>query len=174
MKFQKNLLQNVHKFCYLRNISLKKSLAAFSSNVDFKCKEVDGNILHNKAFASAVNNAFIATTNPYSEYYKLPIEELGDPYIIFDISIQYCLKGIKSNEAPGPDGLPNWIPKSFSMDFSEPVTIMVITFIKQAKVQCCGELKTRKCHPSSKVSSSNKLISLTVIHNTGIVSISKG
>jgi hypothetical protein len=94
-----------------------------------------------RALASAVNNAFIAATKslpPLSEYEKIHIEEFSVPYTISDITIESHLKILKSNKAPGPDGITNWILNTFSMELSEPVTIIFNTSIKQAHVsrQC--------------------------------------
>ena len=67
------------------------------------------------------------------EYDKLPIDQPVDLFIISDIIIQSRLKKIKSNKASGADGLSNRVLNSFSMELSEPETIIFNTSIKLAK-----------------------------------------
>lgn len=98
-----------------------KNLAGASSKADFNSVELDRTLLQGKALASAVNNAFFAATKslpPLSEYEKIAIEESSDSNAIPDIAIEFHLKKIKSNKAPGPDSLPNWILNTFSMELS--------------------------------------------------------
>ena len=145
-----------------------KNLAGSSPKVAFNSAEVDGNILQGKALASAVNNAFIDITKslpPLSEYDKLPIEEPGDPFTISDIAIEARLRKIKSNKAHGPDGLPNWILNSFSMELSEPVSIIFNTSIKQAQVPMqwkrANVIPAPKSTPVTNISTDLRPISLT-------------
>jgi hypothetical protein len=122
---------------HLKNSKPKKWWSAIKYLVGSSSKEVDGIILQRRELASAVNPAFIAATKslpPLSEYEKIHIEESSVPYTISDITIESQLKKIQSNKAPGPDGIPNWILNTFSMELSEPVTIIFNNSIKQAQV----------------------------------------
>ena len=118
-----------------------KNLVGSSSKPVFNSVEVDGIILQRRELASnkRINNAFIAATKSLSEYEKIHIEESSVPYTISDITIESHLKKIQSNKAPGPDGIPNWILNTFSMELSEPVTIIFTPLLNRHRSQGSGK-----------------------------------
>ena len=114
-----------------------KNLAGFSLKPAFHSAEVNGTILQGRDLALAVNNGFLAGTKslpPLSITDKLSVEETTVLYPISVVDVESRLKAVKSNKAPGPDSLPNWILNNFSMEISEPVTMIFNASIKQAQV----------------------------------------
>ncbi|CAB4017816.1 RNA-directed DNA polymerase from mobile element jockey, partial [Paramuricea clavata] len=114
-----------------------KNLAGFSLKPAFHSAEVNGTILQGQDLALAVNNGFLAATKslpPLSITDKLSVEEPTVLYPISIVDVESRLKAVKSNKAPGPDSLPNWILNNFSMEISEPVTMIFNASIKQAQV----------------------------------------
>ena len=89
---------------------------------------MNGSILQGRDLATAINNGILAATEslpPLLSAEKLPVKEF---------TAESRLKAVKSNKAPGPDLLPNWILNNFSMEISEPVKIIFNTSIKQSQV----------------------------------------
>ena len=114
-----------------------KNLDGFSLKPAFHSAEVNGTILQGRDLALAVNNGFLAATKslpPLSITDKLSVEEPTVLYPISVVDVESRLKAVKSNKAPGPDSLPNWILNNFSMEISEPVTMIFNASIKQAQV----------------------------------------
>ncbi len=78
---------------------------------------------------------------------KLPTEEPNVSYSIFVVDVKSRLKAVKSNKAPGPDALPNWILDSFSIELSEPVTIILMPPLSRHKPQNSGRKQMRYSYP---------------------------
>ena len=92
-----------------------KNLAGYSSKAAFYTAEVNGSILQGRDLATAINNGFLAATEslpPLSSADKLPVKKSTVAHPISIVGVESRLKAVKSNKAPGPDLLPNWILKS--------------------------------------------------------------
>ena len=128
-----------------------KNLAGYSPKAAFRSAEVNGSILQGCDLATAINNGFLAATEslpPLSSTDKLPVNELTVAYSISIVDVESRLKAVKSNKAPGPDLLPNWILNNYSMEISEPVTMIFNTSIKQA--QGSNAMERSKCRSCSE------------------------
>ena len=145
-----------------------KNLAGYSSKAGFRTAEVNGSILQGRDLAIAINNGFLAATEslpPLSSADKLSVKESTVAHPISIVDVESRLKAVKSNKAPGPDLLPNWILNNFSMEISEPVTIIFNTSIKQAQVPIqwkeANVVPVPKTSPVMDISSDLRPISLT-------------
>ena len=110
-----------------------KNLAGYSSTAAFHTAEVNGSILQGRDLATAINNGFLAATEslpPLPSADKLPVKESTVAHLISIVDVESRLKAVKSNKAPSPNLLRNWILNNFSMEVSEPVTIIFNTSIK--------------------------------------------
>ena len=97
----------------------------------FNSVEIHGTILHEKELASAVNKTFIAATaTPLSENDKIYMDQPGASYCISGIAIESHLKKINPNKAPDPNGIPNWIFNTFSIEHSEPFSTLLLIMLK--------------------------------------------
>ena len=64
---------------------------------------------------------FLAATEslpPLSSADKLPVKESTVAHPISIVDVEWRLKAVKSNKAPGPNLLRNWILNNFSMEVS--------------------------------------------------------
>ena len=148
--------------------SFIKNLAGYSPKAAFDSAEVNGSILPGCDLATAINNGFLAATEslpPLSSTDKLLVNELTVAYSISIVDVESRLKAVKSNKAPGPDFLPNWILNNFSMEISEPVTIIFNASIKQAHVPMqwreANDVPVPKTSPVMVISTDLRPISLT-------------
>ena len=97
------------------------------------------------------------------------------PTVLYPISVvdvESHLKAVKSNKAPGPDSLPNWILNNFSMEISEPVTMIFNASIKQAQVPTqwkeANVVPVPKTSSVTDISSDLRPISLNHFHFNGL------
>ena len=70
---------------------------------------------------------------PISDLDKVARELPGELYIPV-ASVQRRLEEVKSFKAPGPDSIPNWLLKRFSMELATPVASIFNASISQALV----------------------------------------
>ena len=93
-------------------------------------------ILEGTDLANAINEAFVNVNKlmpPISDLDKVASELPRELYIPV-ASVQRPLEEVKPFKASGPDSIPNWLLKRFSMDLATPVASIFNASISQALV----------------------------------------
>ena len=93
-------------------------------------------ILEGIELANAINEAFVDVHKlmpPISDLDKVASELPRELYIPV-ASVQRRLEEVKLFKAPGPNGIPNWLLKRFSVELATPVASIFNASISQALV----------------------------------------
>ena len=113
-----------------------KNLAGYTPDKNVYSVIIGDRILEGIELASAINEAFVDVNKlmpPISDLDKVAGELPRELYIPV-ASVQRRLEEVKSFKALGPDSIPNWLLKRFSMELATPVASIFNASISQALV----------------------------------------
>ena len=120
-----------------------KQLARYAKNNILSNFVVDNQVLIGKDFAQKINDVFVSFTQDIcplnmSSQSVVPTENstLSTPsqFIIDEKGVYNKLSTIPTNKSPGPDGIPNWVLKSYAYILSSPVALIFNSSIQESVV----------------------------------------
>ena len=144
-----------------------KNLAGYTPDKNVYCVIIGDRILEGIELANAINEAFVDVNKlmpPISDLDKVAGELPRELYIPV-ASVQRRLEEVKSFKAPGPDSIPNWLLKRFSMELATPVASIFNASISQALVplqwKVADVIPIPKTNPVEDLNNDFRPISLT-------------
>ena len=111
-----------------------KNLAGYTPDKNVYSVIIGDRILEGIDLANAINEAFVDVNKlmpPISDLDKVAGELPRELYIPAAL-VQRRLEEVKSFKASGPDSIPNWLLKRFSMELATPVASIFNASISQA------------------------------------------
>ena len=120
-----------------------KQLAGFAKNKTFSNFVVNNHVFAGKELADKINDVFVSSTQDIPPLNKSPVNDLIEngstsilPQFIIEEKDEYCkLSAISVSKSPGPDGIPNWVLKSYAYYvLSSPVASIFNASIQEAVV----------------------------------------
>ena len=119
-----------------------KQLAGFAKNKTFSNFVVNNQVFAGKELADKINDVFVSSTQDIPPLNKSPVDDLIEngstnilPQFIIEEKDVYCkLSAISVSKSPGPDGIPNWVLKSYAYVLSSPVASIFNASIQEAVV----------------------------------------
>ena len=144
-----------------------KNLAGYTPDKNVYSVIIDDRILEGIELANAINEAFVDVNKlmpSISDLDKVAGELPRELYIPV-ASVQRRLEEVKSFKAPGPDSIPNWLLKQFSMELATPVASIFNASISQALVplqwKVADVIPIPKTNPVEDLNNEFRPISLT-------------
>ena len=113
-----------------------KNRAGYTPDKNVYSVIIGDRILEGIELPNAINEALVDVNKlmpPISDLDKVSGEQPRGLYIPV-ASVQRRLEEVKSFKAPGPDSIPNWLLKQFSMELATPVASIFNASISQALV----------------------------------------
>jgi hypothetical protein len=97
---------------------------------------------YGKELADKINDVFVSSTQDIPPLNKSPVDDLIEngstsilPQFIIEEKDVYCkFSAISVSKSPGPDGIPNWVLKSYAYVLSSPVESIFNALIQEAVV----------------------------------------
>ena len=103
---------------------------------------VGNQVVSGKTLAENVNNAFVSITKEIPPLNRLHTDispenshfDISPEFIIKEKEVYYKLSIISTSKSPGPDGIPNWVLKSYAHVLASPVASIFNASIQQGTV----------------------------------------
>ena len=144
-----------------------KNLAGYTPDRNVYSVIIGDRILEGIELVNAINQAFVDVNKlmpPISDLDKVAGELPRELYIPV-ASVQRRLEEVKSFKAPGPDSIPNWLLKRFSMALATPAASIFNASISQALVplqwKVVDVIPIPKTNPVEDLNNDFRPISLT-------------
>ena len=144
-----------------------KNLAGYTPDKNVYSVIIGDRILEGTDLANAINEAFVDVNKlmpPISDLDKVA-DELPCELYIPVASVERRLEKVKPIKASGPDSIPNWLLKRFSMELATPVASIFNASISQALVPLQWEvadvIPIPKTNPIEDLNNDFRPISLT-------------
>ena len=120
---------------------------------------VGNQVVSGKTLAENVNDAFVSITKEIPPLNRLHTDispenshsDISPEFIIKEEEVYHKLSIISTSKSPGPDGIPNWVLKSYAHVLASPVASIFNASIQQATVPAIW--KKANVIPIPKISS---------------------
>ena len=120
---------------------------------------VGNQVVSGKALAENVNDAFVSITKEIPPLNRLHTDispenshsDISPEFIIKEEEVYHKISIISTSKSPGPDGIPNWVLKSYAHVLASPVASIFNASIQQATVPAIW--KKANVIPIPKISS---------------------